>query len=72
MPDAPARPVFVILVNTKQGGKTVRIDNVDDMEAFLYNFSNKELARCVWESVANAYKHGLKSGLKKAALNKEQ
>lgn len=68
MPETQRRPEFVVVVDTKHEGKTVKIESVKDLEAFLYKFSNTELAQCFWDSLQFTYRSGVKSGVKKAGL----
>lgn len=60
------RPEFVIVVDTKNRNKTIRMDDLKELEAFLYRFSSEDVAICIWESLQFTYKRGIESGIKKS------
>lgn len=70
MPDNKAyqRKEFVVVVDNKNESKTVRLDNVSDLEGFLYKFGSEALAQCVWDSLLYNYKAGVRAGMKKVGL----
>jgi len=51
------RSEFVVVINLEKYD-TIRINDPDELKAFLYNYNIDQLTQCVWESLRLAYKNG--------------